>query len=43
MFKSYDSVLKVDGEAGNKKVYDLRSYLALARHRNGRACEAGRE
>jgi hypothetical protein len=30
MFKSYDSVLKVDGEVGNKKAYDPRSYLALA-------------
>jgi fructose-bisphosphate aldolase, class II len=30
MFKNYDDVLKVDGEVGNKKVYDPRSYLALA-------------
>jgi fructose-bisphosphate aldolase class II len=30
MFKNYDGVLKVDGEVGNKKVYDPRSYLALA-------------
>jgi len=30
MFKNYDGVLKVDGELGNKKVYDPRSYLALA-------------
>ena len=30
MFKKYDGLLKVDGEAGNKKVYDPRSYLALA-------------
>jgi len=30
MFKHYDGVLKVDGEVGNKKVYDPRSYLALA-------------
>ena len=29
MFKNYDSVLKVDGEVGNKKVYDPRSYLAI--------------
>ena len=28
-FKNYDGVLKVDGEVGNKKVYDPRSYLAL--------------
>ena len=30
MFNNYDGVLKVDGELGNKKVYDPRSYLALA-------------
>ena len=30
MFKNYDGVLKVDNELGNKKVYDPRSYLALA-------------
>jgi fructose-bisphosphate aldolase class II len=30
MFKNYDGVLKVDGELGNKKVYDPRAYLALA-------------
>ena len=30
MFKNYDGVLKVDGEVGNKKVYDPRSYLAIA-------------
>jgi fructose-bisphosphate aldolase, class II len=30
MFKNYDGVLKVDGEVGVKKVYDPRSYLALA-------------
>jgi fructose-bisphosphate aldolase, class II len=30
MFSNYDGVLKVDGEVGNKKVYDPRSYLALA-------------
>jgi fructose-bisphosphate aldolase class II len=30
MFKNYDGVLKVDGEVGNKKVYDPRTYLALA-------------
>jgi fructose-bisphosphate aldolase class II len=27
MMKGYDAVLKVDGEIGNKKVYDPRSYL----------------
>ncbi len=30
MFKNYDGVLKVDGEVGNKKRYDPRSYLTLA-------------
>jgi len=30
MFRNYDGVLKVDGEVGNKKVYDPRSYLASA-------------
>jgi len=29
-FKNYDRVLKVDGEVGNKKAYDPRSYLTLA-------------
>jgi fructose-bisphosphate aldolase class II len=29
-FKNYDGVLRVDGDVGNKKVYDPRSYLALA-------------
>jgi fructose-bisphosphate aldolase class II len=27
MLSNYDAVLKVDGEIGNKKVYDPRSYL----------------
>ena len=27
MFSNYDGVLKVDGDVGNKKVYDPRSYL----------------
>ncbi|MDC0670076.1 class II fructose-bisphosphate aldolase [Nannocystis radixulma] len=30
MFKNYDGVLKVDGEVGNKKHYDPRSYLKAA-------------
>ena len=30
VFKNYDGVLKVDGEVGNKKAYDPRTYLALA-------------
>ena len=29
-FRQYDGVLRVDGEVGNKKAYDPRSYLALA-------------
>jgi fructose-bisphosphate aldolase class II len=33
MFTNYDGVLKVDGEVGNKKAYDPRSY--------GKAAEAG--
>jgi fructose-bisphosphate aldolase class II len=33
MFSSYDGVLKVDGEVGNKKLYDPRSW--------GKAAEAG--
>ena len=30
MFANYDGVLKVDGEVGNKKVYDPRSYFKKA-------------
>jgi fructose-bisphosphate aldolase, class II len=30
MFTNYDGVLKVDGEVGNKKAYDPRSYLRFA-------------
>ncbi len=30
MLKHYDGVLRIDGEVGNKKAYDPRSYLALA-------------
>lgn len=30
MLKNYDGVLKIDGEVGNKKHYDPRSYLKLA-------------
>jgi fructose-bisphosphate aldolase class II len=29
-FKNYDGVLRVDGEVGNKKAYDPRTYLTLA-------------
>ena len=43
MFTNYDGVLKVDGEVGNKKAYDPRSYLKLAETgmaaRVVRACE----
>jgi fructose-bisphosphate aldolase class II len=30
LFRNYDGVLKVDGEVGNKKTYDPRTYLTLA-------------
>ncbi|HEY4745320.1 MAG TPA: class II fructose-bisphosphate aldolase, partial [Desulfuromonadaceae bacterium] len=30
MFTRYDGVLRVDGEVGDKKAYDPRTYLALA-------------
>lgn len=30
MFNNYDGVLKIDGEVGNKKTYDPRSYLKKA-------------
>lgn len=30
MFTNYDGVLKIDGEVGNKKTYDPRSYLKAA-------------
>jgi len=43
MFGNYDGVLKVDGEVGNKKVYDPRSYLKVAEQamaaRVAKACE----
>ncbi|HEY3262725.1 MAG TPA: class II fructose-bisphosphate aldolase [Pseudonocardiaceae bacterium] len=43
MFKNYDGVLKVDGEVGNKKAYDPRTYMKLAEGnmaaRVGQACE----
>jgi fructose-bisphosphate aldolase class II len=31
MFKNYDGVLKIDGEVGNKKLYDPRSFLKAGR------------
>ena len=30
VLKNYDGLLKIDGEVGNKKVYDPRSYLKQA-------------
>ncbi|GGC62059.1 class II fructose-bisphosphate aldolase [Hoyosella rhizosphaerae] len=30
IFRNYEGVLKIDGEVGNKKMYDPRSYLKLA-------------
>jgi fructose-bisphosphate aldolase, class II len=30
MFANYDGVLKVDGEVGNKKTYDPRTYMKIA-------------
>ena len=43
MFKNYDGVLKIDGEIGNKKLYDPRSYLKVAEAgtatRLGQACD----
>ena len=30
IFENYDGVLKVNGDVGNKKVYDPRDYLAVA-------------
>jgi fructose-bisphosphate aldolase class II len=43
IFKNYDGILKIDGEVGNKKVYDPRAYGKLAEAnmaaRVVRACE----
>jgi fructose-bisphosphate aldolase class II len=43
-FKSYEEVLKIDGEVGNKKKYDPRAYLKLAEasmaDRTKQACDA---
>ena len=35
MFKHYDGVLKVDGDVGNKKVYDPRPYPYLKKAEQG--------
>jgi fructose-bisphosphate aldolase, class II len=44
MFANYDGVLKIDGEVGNKKAYDPRSYLKAAETgmaaRVAEACES---
>ncbi|HEV7418841.1 MAG TPA: class II fructose-bisphosphate aldolase [Mycobacterium sp.] len=41
MFTNYDGVLKIDGEVGNKKAYDPRSYLKKAEaSMSGRVVEA---
>jgi fructose-bisphosphate aldolase class II len=43
MLKNYDEVMKIDGEVGNKKLYDPRSYLKKAEsgvaERLGAACD----
>ena len=43
MFRNYDEVIKVEGEVGNKKKYDPRSYLKAAEenmaNRIGEACD----
>ncbi len=43
MMKNYDGVLKIEGEVGNKKVYDPRSYLKAGEtgmaNRIGEACD----
>ncbi len=43
MFQNYDGVLKIDGEIGNKKMYDPRSYLKAGEQgvatRLGEACD----
>jgi fructose-bisphosphate aldolase class II len=42
VMKNYDGVLKIDGEIGDKKLYDPRSYLKAAEQgmseRVARAC-----
>jgi fructose-bisphosphate aldolase class II len=41
MMQNYDGVLKIDGEIGNKKTYDPRSYLKKAEENmSARVCEA---
>ncbi|NUS44669.1 MAG: class II fructose-bisphosphate aldolase [Streptomycetaceae bacterium] len=44
MFANYDGVLKIDGEVGNKKAYDPRSYLKKAEaNMTARVVEACRD
>jgi fructose-bisphosphate aldolase class II len=44
MFKNYDGVLKVDGEMGNKKIYDPRAWGKLAEtSMSARVAEATRQ
>ena len=41
MMTNYESVLKIDGEIGNKKLYDPRSYLKAAEESmSARVCVA---
>ena len=41
MFRNYDGVLKVDGEVGNKKLYDPRAWGKAGRGRHGRPRRRG--
>jgi fructose-bisphosphate aldolase, class II len=44
MFTRYDQVLKIDGEVGNKKAYDPRTFLRIAEaSMSGRVAEACRD
>ncbi len=44
MFAHYDGVLKVDGEVGDKKAYDPRSYMKVAeKGMSARVTEACRQ
>jgi fructose-bisphosphate aldolase, class II len=44
MFTRYDQVLKIDGEVGNKKGYDPRTFLRIAEaSMSGRVAEACRD
>ena len=41
MFGHYDGVLKIDGEVGDKKAYDPRTYLKLAEQAMAVRVDAG--